>query len=370
MLGSVFKATRTRDVAARPQRRMASRRRAWGVAAGAAALIASLTSVAPAASAGTSTKYYSASASPLIASVSTASDVTVTLTNDPSSRQSFGSAELTFGASSNGITAGDVPVVSVPGWSWSFVSQTAPAVLLLTSGGTGYDIAPGASLSVEVQLTAPSAGSVTIATAVKQSNDFSGTNNDFSNTGSDPVLTVVQPQYQQRCSGSCDTGALTSSTTGTTADLGASSSGTTTSGNTFDLTASFGSGLVLSCDSLVSGNATADPFLYFSSNQTPSTTISGTLTLTFPRSIVNAVPDNGAPHMPVCAGATEVFPTTRQTPGDAAYPYQGLLYDCTDPGYVVGANEIGLCVESRRKLAGGAEQVVVYTSSLTDPMSY
>jgi hypothetical protein len=160
----------------------------------------------------------------------------------------------------------------------------------------------------------------------------------------------------------------TTTCTVTTSGKDGTSVSETATGATFGLSDSFvGSGLSLTCDNLVATVA-ADPFV------TTATTdgVTGAISLTFPKSVVNSVPDNGAPHMPLCAGAKLSFPgsTSVSPPAGNPYTFQGLLMDCTDPNYVnqAGSFPLDMCVQSRAKIAGGKETVVVYTSSLSDPM--
>ncbi len=145
---------------------------------------------APVGSAATSTKYYEASLGDQPTEdvpVLTPSVVTVTLTNDPSSNQTFGSAQLTF----PNLTSAELNVTAVPsGWTAQLVQTTAPAVLQLTSAGPAYAISPGESLDIAVQVDEPYVGSLVFTTQVKQSNDFLGHNNAFTLLGGDPSIVV------------------------------------------------------------------------------------------------------------------------------------------------------------------------------------
>lgn len=145
---------------------------------------------APVASAAPSTKYYEASLSGQPTAdvpVLTPSSVTITLTNDPSSGQTFGSAQVTF----PNLTSAELTATAVPsGWTAQFVQTTAPAVLQLTSAGPGYAISPGKSLDIAVQVDEPYVGSFVFTTQVKQSNDFLGNNNAFALLGGEPGIVV------------------------------------------------------------------------------------------------------------------------------------------------------------------------------------
>ncbi len=459
------------------------------VGAALSALLAAGALAAPIAGAATSTKYYEATASPTRMYVATPTKVTITLTNDPSSQQSFGSAELTLGDLAQ--SAVQLGQLSETGWSAQVIPNTNPAVVKLTNP-TGSPIPPGGSISISLTLTAPTAASITVGTEVKQANDFSGSGNAFSLVGADPTITVIPltleflqqppPALQQsvpqagsfsymclpvsvqlqetNSSGAlanvevadvavtispdaaglyynngtsvaavpaagvtvltnssgiaifspaqadCAHGlaatnlgadftltasspAATTPTTSTsfsvvqslvtcvgscTANLqgssGTAGTVTATSGGSFQLLGSFGLGETLSCDNLVA-TAPADP-LVVASYQSGSLAsgVSGTITLTFPKAIVNSVPNNGTPLMPVCVGATQQFPTVQPTLGTKAYPYQGLLYGCTDSAYLASLTpgELGICVASYAKIHGGAEQIVIDSTSLGDPM--
>src|SRR4029077_20260626 len=63
-------------------------------------------------------------------------------------------------------------------------------ILLTSSGPTGSGVAPGHSLTIEASVTVPSAAvcNAVWAIDVKQSNDFSGSGNDF--VGNDVTTTV------------------------------------------------------------------------------------------------------------------------------------------------------------------------------------
>ena len=62
--------------------------------------------------------------------------------------------------------------------------------------GSTYSLAPGASLPITVVADTPAAvGAYTWTTAVKQSNDFSGSGNDFTISGSQPQVLVGFPDH-------------------------------------------------------------------------------------------------------------------------------------------------------------------------------
>ena len=180
--------TRADDGARNPFRRIRQGRRALGAATAVVGIIAGMLISGPLAGATPTYKFYSDAAGPSPIYVGATTTITTTLTNGSISNQPWGSAELTIGSlPSTAVT--NIGVVSPAGWSAKFAS-TNPAVILLTSTNTA-SIQPGASLVVTFSLTPTTASPITIATVVKQSNDFSGTGNNFKNSGSDPTIQVI-----------------------------------------------------------------------------------------------------------------------------------------------------------------------------------
>ena len=472
----------------RRNRRVSASKLAW---AGVVALTGLLTLgslAAPIAGAATQTKFYDLAVAPQgQAYAGVPSPVLVTVKNDLSSTQGFGSAELTIGDLPQGAIS--IGPVSLDHWSASFASATSPVVKLTSQ--KGYAVAPGSSVSVLLTITAPAPGSITVASEVKQSNDFSGSGNDFvllnspgygnpftvgtlslqftqeppavlqqsvpksfsymcpavivqleDSTGaavdvggvavtvapsSSPSpglyygtsevtssgITVKTNSNGQAIFGSCQSGLaatnigqgysltataggssatsstfsvvqsyvtcssastaptcstplLQSPTTGTQGTVSAA-----TGQSTFYLSATFGTGLQLACDSQVA-TVTADPLQATTSiSGTP-----GTVSLTFPKAIVNSIVNNGTPLMPVCVGAMAPFAGSSPVPTGGSSPYvypdEGLLYACDSSAYksYLAANPGGLaiCVSSYAKIHGGAETVGITTSSLGDPM--
>lgn len=111
---------------------------------------------------------------------------TFTLTNDTKSPQAFGSAEIVI---PSGYTVGDVTASKA-----NFSAQAKPngTILVTSVGPTGTGISPGASLQVAATVTTPVDGScnATWTTFVKQSNDFSGTGNDYQPADPAPTTTT------------------------------------------------------------------------------------------------------------------------------------------------------------------------------------
>lgn len=181
----------------------------------------------------------------------------------------------------------------------------------------------------------------------------------------DPVASAPFSVVQSfvSCSGTttCTTGTLTGSVVtgmkGTVDSTGSAATGS------YGLIGSFGQG-GLTCDSQVAtGNA--DPLVAQVVSVPSGQSVYTLITMTFPKSVVNSLADNGTPLMPVCAGATAPFQGSADITG-ATYPYQGLLPDCTasylgDPGQ--------LCVVSRAKKAA-SETIQIYAGAgfSGDPM--
>ena len=165
-----------------------------------AALLASLVLAGPAA-ATPATRLYTDSASPAAAVAgSTPTPVSVSLTNcrlcgSRTSTLPFGSAEVTLPADATWEPLG--VSTSAPGKAAAWTAAARPGtagrtVVLLrnSASGTSAAIAPGESVTLHLSLTAPTAGTLRLTTAVKQSNDFNGTGNDFARPAGSPDLAI------------------------------------------------------------------------------------------------------------------------------------------------------------------------------------
>jgi hypothetical protein len=74
--------------------------------------------------------------------------------------------------------------------------------------------------------------------------------------------------------------------------------------------------------------------------------------------------------MPLCTGASVNFYGATYYP-NLTPAFQGLIADCTNPGYLASGSLKLFCVQSRAKMAGGAETIVIQeNSSLSDPLHY
>lgn len=149
--------------------------------------------VVVAAHAAPSTKFFTSTVTPATAGTSVSQQAfTITVTNCGSqtpgcakaSQQSLGSANIALGAAFTNVSA----TVSANGWH--VVSPVTGGLLQLRSAGSGVALNPGQSIAVSVVTDTPTTtGSYTWTTLVKQSNDFSGSGNEF-------ILAGTQPQVE------------------------------------------------------------------------------------------------------------------------------------------------------------------------------
>ena len=104
----------------------------------------------------------------------TSYDLRFTLTNDTLSPQAFGSAQIL-------VPSGYVVGTTMADVGNFLATPLTGSILVTSTGPTGAGIQPGSSLIISATVTTPTAGSCkgSWATRVKQSNDFSGTGNDF-----------------------------------------------------------------------------------------------------------------------------------------------------------------------------------------------
>lgn len=110
------------------------------------------------------------------------------LTNDRQSPQAFGSAEIVVPDGwTVGTTSTDVA---------NFSAAAGAGLIVVTSTGpTGTGILPGSALTVTASVTTPStAACAHWTTLVKQSNDFSGSGNDFTPVDPVPMTSTASPR--------------------------------------------------------------------------------------------------------------------------------------------------------------------------------
>jgi hypothetical protein len=122
------------------------------------------------------------------------------LKNDLSSNQAFGSAQILV---PTGFQADTPAVVTGSPSNFHFAANAAHTGFLLTSTGpTGSGLAPGKTISMTLSVTPPTTGACNVVwpTEVKQSNDFSGTGNNFvalntvtTTVGSNHLVFTAQP---------------------------------------------------------------------------------------------------------------------------------------------------------------------------------
>lgn len=137
-------------------------------------------------------KKYAASITPPTAAAGSAASFTITITDDPTSTQGLGSANVTIPSGFTGVTAG-TPTAS-GGKVWTATVGDGFVKLRATGATSVNRIEPGQSVSVVVSATVPCAAvgtSFTWTTAAKQSNDFKGNNNSFTRVGAEPSVTLT-----------------------------------------------------------------------------------------------------------------------------------------------------------------------------------
>jgi hypothetical protein len=149
-------------------------RRTGYTAVAAAMALAALVAVIGAAQAAPSTKVYDATvrvmSGPVPPAPATAT-LRLTLTNSTRSKQTLGSANFTAGT---GITLGTPTATSRP-QQWTAVKQGANVVAFRST----VALKPGELVFADVAVTTSASCSASWTTHVKQSNDFSGSGNDF-----------------------------------------------------------------------------------------------------------------------------------------------------------------------------------------------
>lgn len=151
--------------------------------------------LAPPAAAGkpnATVKGYTATATPSVVPLPLpAGGVSVALRlRNSSGSQSFASAELRVPAGTGLNLA--LASVTRSGWSVGAAATVGNEVVVqLVSAGTGTTnaIQPGQAIDVGIPVRAIE-GPVTMRTAVKQSNDFSGSGNEFTRSGADPTVYI------------------------------------------------------------------------------------------------------------------------------------------------------------------------------------
>ena len=137
---------------------------------------------------------------PSAAAAGATSTYQLELTNDVTSNQTFGSANVSiptgFNVEGTSITADR---------SWTASLNSTSGVIELRAGTSKRALPPGQKLVVTFTATAPcEVGTYVWQTLIKQSNDFKGTGNDF----------VVDPQPSVTVSGTCGGGGGTVCTAG------------------------------------------------------------------------------------------------------------------------------------------------------------
>ena len=254
------------------------------------------------------------------------------------------------------VTANTVPVAGIS--------------VTITNGGPndpGLHFGTAAVTSSGVTRTSDNSGLATFG-ASDCSTGFTGTNlgtgytlsaNSSAAAGAvtSSTFAVVQSIVSCPQGATCTSGNLNSPTNGTSGTINSDTFGTPGK-----LLGSFGQG-GLSCDDQVTTSAvTADPLDF----QSIGTAVSGIVTLTFPKAVVNNLANNGTPLMQVCAGASASFPGSTDLGSNVTPEFQGLVANCTT-GYTSVANNI--CVLSRSKNAAN-ETIQLFVQNLSDPHAW
>ena len=243
--------------------------------------------------------------------------------------------------------------VSASGWTASISGSTISADAPSTTAG----LAPGSSLVLEFNATAPSvpaSTTFTFATAGSGLLGETGVIGDFSNTGSDPTVSVAQYANVVSCSPSqhCDTGVV-GSASDTTARI------VTTTGAIQDfLGISVDKPTDAGCLAISQPNARSEQVTF--ADVDTSRTL--TATLTVDKSVVNLVPDNGVGNYGVCYNTGD--PTKVFVDHAGRTTSVGWLPDCGTTGLIARQP----CVSSRNKTNAG-DIVIVYTAPGGDPYS-
>jgi len=111
-----------------------------------------------------------------------------------SSTQSFGSAQVRF-PSTAPLDASHVLLSRTTGWSVASSSDATSGLTTLQIGNTGIGttlaVQPGEAITLTIPVVSTAtATQIQFATQVKQSNDFSGSGNDFLPAGADPLVYI------------------------------------------------------------------------------------------------------------------------------------------------------------------------------------
>lgn len=137
-------------------------------------------------------KNYSASISGTTAFGGNTVTFTITISNLTSSQQGLGSINVSIPSGFTFVSFG--AQTPPPGKTWLPPTLAGSTIQLRNPGPADTNaLSPGQQLSVEVNVISPCppVTSYTWLTRAKQSNDFSGTGNDFNRIGPDPSVTVT-----------------------------------------------------------------------------------------------------------------------------------------------------------------------------------
>jgi len=335
------------------------------------ALVVGLLAAAVPASAAPSTKNYSAALAGSTdggksVAVAAGGSATLVLTNRLDSQQGFGSAQLDFASTP---TTSGVSAVGVSRAGWTVQEVTKGARYLLLNSGTLNPVPPGGELQVTITTKAPTTGKTELRTEVRQSNDFKGTNNDFTLIAPPSLPLIINTVGS--CQSSCTPTTQPSPINNVTAKL------TINASAPFTFTAGFTPNR-LSCDTIPFGpTVIPEPFQVDTTSTSP---LSKTLVLTFPKALSVLVPDNGTPRHPVCAGGDVRFPGGKSA-GHITHAFEGLLLNCDDPVYLQTIAQfqdeflndpdhppyLPMCVSARARSAGKLVVTIQVQPTTFDP---
>jgi hypothetical protein len=334
-------------------RRVRSVARIGGVLA--AALAATFATAVPVNAATVPLGTYSASLPltpyPTVASSTDPSSIgfPLTFTNTSPLGYSLSEVQVTL---PTGFTTISGASVTAAGWT---VSVSGSTVSASTSNPLGNGIPSNGTVGLSFNATAPAAtGSYTFVTAAQGIVASTGVAGDFTNSGSDPVVTANPYANVVSCAPSqvCDTG-----TQGSTGDTQARI--VTTTGSIQDF---LGMSITQPTDQSCLGMMLANGHSQQVTFQDLDTARTLTQTLRLDKSVVNQVPNNGASKYAVCynTGGSASHPTFIDRSGHAVAA--GFLPYCSTSGLPKG----NPCVQSISK-NGQGDVLITFTAPGGDP---
>lgn len=310
------------------------RRLGMFVAVAVAALLGGALVGSPA-SAQAAKKYYTATISPTSVPAGTQSTVSFTLTNI-TANQYFGSANITFalpysGTPSAGTVACSTNVPSCGNFSATVSTSATQFVVQLRSTSSSSGVPNSGSVTIPVSFTPTTDGTYTLGSAVKQSNDFSGTGNDFLLSGAAPQLTVSGVV--------CTTSPCTDSGVHTSATV------------TFSPNGALYMDIAPNSDACVSETRPEYVVVQMLSGSGGAKTVD----IGWDKATTNAYTDNGVPHWEVCMSAPYTF------------TLDGGSQGTTGPLPLCGSPAVPPCISKLYKVAAAQHATVLLPDNGQDP---